>query len=87
MNAALVIWLRIPAIIVTLATGYVLASAALMINATNFGPKAVAPGLRWLASGKLGGVPVFALVTLAVVIALAFLLSHTVYGRRLSAIG
>jgi ribose transport system permease protein len=87
VNAALVIWFRIPAIIATLATGYILASAALMTNAANFGPRMVAPGLRWLASGKVGGVPVFALVTVALVIALALVLRHTVYGRRLSAIG
>jgi ribose transport system permease protein len=87
LNAALVIWLRVPAIIATLATGYILASATLMTNAANFGPRAVAPGLRWLASGKVGGVPVFALVTLALVILVALVLRHTVYGRRLSAIG
>lgn len=87
VNAALVIGLRIPAIIATLATGYILASAALMTNAANFGPRLVAPGLRWLASGKLGGVPVFALVTLVLVVAVALVLTHTVYGRRLSAIG
>lgn len=87
VNAALVIWLRIPAIVATLATGYILASAALMTNAANFGPRLVAPGLRWLASGKVGGIPVFALVTLALVIAAALILRHTIYGRRLSAIG
>jgi ribose transport system permease protein len=87
VNAALVIWLRIPAIIATLATGYILASATLMTNAWNFGPRVVAPGLRWLASGKIGGFPLFALVTLAVVIAVALVLRHTVYGQRLSAVG
>jgi ribose/xylose/arabinose/galactoside ABC-type transport system permease subunit len=87
LNAALVIWLRIPAIIATLATGYILASATLMTNAANFGPRMVAPTLRWVASGKVGGVPVFAMVTLAVVIVVALVLRHTVYGRRLSAIG
>jgi ribose transport system permease protein len=87
VNAALVIWLRIPAIIATLATGYILASAALMTNAANFGPRTVAPGLRWLASGKVGGVPVFALVTFAVVLLVAVALRHTVFGRRLSAVG
>lgn len=87
VNAALVIWLRIPAIIATLATGYILASAALMTNAADFGPRVVAPGLRWLASGKWDEVPVFALVTLAAVLATALVLRATVFGRRLSAIG
>ena len=87
VNAALVIWLRIPAIIATLATGYILASATLMTNAANFGPRVVAPGLQWLAAGKVAGVPVFALVTFALVVATALVLRHTVHGRRLSAIG
>lgn len=87
VNAALVIWLRIPAIIATLATGYILASVALSTNAWNFGPRVVAPGLQWLASGKVAGVPIFALVTLALVITVALMLRHTVYGARLSAIG
>ena len=87
VNAALVIWLRIPAIIATLATGYILASVALFTNAWNFGPRVVAPGLKWLASGKVAGVPIFALVTLALVVATALMLGHSVYGARLSAIG
>jgi len=87
VNAALVIWLRIPAIIATLATGYILASAALMTNAVNFGPRVAAPGLKWLAAGKLGGVPIFAMVTLALVVVVALVLRHSVYGARLSAIG
>lgn len=87
VNAALVIWLRIPAIIATLATGYILASVALFTNAWNFGPRVVSPGLQWLASGKVAGVPVFAVVTFLVVVAVALMLRHTVYGARLSAIG
>jgi ribose transport system permease protein len=87
VNAALVIWLRIPAIIATLATGYILASAALMTNALYFGPRMVAPALRWLASGRIGEVPVFALVTGALVLVVAVVLRHTVFGRRLSAVG
>lgn len=87
INAGLVILLRIPAIIATLATGYILASVALMTNAAQFGPRVVAPGLRWLASGKIGDVPVFALVTLALVLMVALVLRHSVWGWRLSAIG
>jgi len=87
VNAALVTWLRIPAIIATLASGYILASAALMTNAVNFGPRLAAPGLKALAAGKLGGVPVFAIVTLALVLLVALVLRHSVYGARLSAIG
>jgi ribose transport system permease protein len=87
VNAALVIWLRIPAIIATLATGYILASSALMTNAVNFGPRVAAPGLKWLAAGKLGGVPIFAMVTLALVVVVALVLRHSVFGARLSAIG
>jgi ribose transport system permease protein len=86
VNAALVITLRIPAIIATLATGYILASAALVTNDVLVGPK-VAPALVALASGKVAGVPVFALITLALVLLVAAVLRHTVFGRRLSAVG
>ncbi len=85
-NAVLVILLRIPAIIATLATGYILASAALITNDIVIGPK-VSPALVALASGKVGGVPIFALVTLACVLLVAMVLRHTVFGRRLSAVG
>lgn len=86
VNGFLVIGLRIPAIIATLATGYILATAALMANAAVVAPK-VSPGLRWVATGRIAGVPVIILVTLLVVIAIALVLRRSVFGQQLSATG
>lgn len=87
VNAALVIGLRIPAIIATLATGYVLASATLLANRTLGGGFAVSPALRHIAGGRILGVPIMAIVALVAVIGFALMLRYTVFGRTLAATG
>jgi ribose transport system permease protein len=86
VNALLVIAIRIPAIIATLATGYILATATLLANRSLEG-FAVSPALKAVASGRFYGVPVMALLALAAAIGFALLLRHTVYGQQLSAVG
>jgi ribose transport system permease protein len=77
VNALLVVAFRIPAIIATLATGYILATGTLIANrwAAGF---AVSPVLKTLGAGRIGGLPVMILVAL---------LRRTVYGRAISAVG
>jgi ribose transport system permease protein len=86
INAALVLVARIPAIIATLATGYVLATASLLANRAIPG-FTIAPTLRVVATARLAGVPIMAIVAVVVVGAAAFVLNRTAYGRTLSAIG
>lgn len=87
-NAALVIVLRIPAIIATLATGYILTTAALLANGALSGSQsAVSPALRWIASGRIGGVPIMVMIAAVAVLAVALVLRFSAYGRKLSAIG
>src|SRR6185437_14654946 len=86
LNAALVVLCRIPAIIATLATGYILATATLLANRAIPG-FAVSPLLKAIAGGRLAGVPVMGLVALVCVVAAAFVLRFTVYGQTLSAVG
>jgi ribose transport system permease protein len=85
-NALLVVTLRIPAIIATLATGYVLATATLLANRAIPG-FAVSPTLKYIASGRVANIPIMALVALACVIVAALVLKHSVYGRSLLAVG
>lgn len=86
VNALLVVAFRIPAIIATLATGYILATGTLIANrwAAGF---AVSPVLKTLAAGRIGGFPVMLLVALLVVVLVGLLLRRTVYGRAISAVG
>jgi ribose transport system permease protein len=86
VNAALVVRLRIPAIIATLATGYVLATATLLSNRSIHG-FAVSPALKVVAAGRLLGAPIMLLVCVGLIALAEFVLRRTVYGRTLSAVG
>lgn len=85
-NAALVLLLRIPAMIATLATGYVLATGTLLAN-RSFSTYRISPALAWVATGRVAGVPVIVLLALAATLLCAFVLRRTVYGRLLAAVG
>ncbi|MCW6508843.1 ABC transporter permease [Lichenifustis flavocetrariae] len=85
-NAVLVCLFRIPAIIATLASGYVLATATLLANRWLVSA-AVAPALKYVAAARLGGIPFMTLVAIAAVAAAALVLGRFVYGRTLSAVG
>jgi ribose transport system permease protein len=86
LNAALVVRLRVPAIIATLATGYVLATATLLSNRAMHG-FAVSSILKVIAAGKLIGAPIMLIVCLALILLAEVVLRLTVYGRTLSAVG
>jgi ribose transport system permease protein len=85
-NAALVVRLKVPAIIATLATGYVLATATLLANRSIHG-FAVSPALKFLAAGRVFGTPIMLLICIALIVVTEFVLRRTVYGRTLSAVG
>lgn len=85
-NAGLVVLLRIPAIIATLATGYMLATLTLLAN-RQVKPGGTAEALAWLAAGRWGGVPVAALVALALTAMTALALGRLAFGWHLSATG
>ena len=87
LNSALVIWLRVPAIIATLGTGYVFATATLLANGQIRGGFLVSPFLRQVASGRLAGVPIVVVLAVLAVAVAAFVLRRTAYGRMLSAVG
>lgn len=86
VNAVFVVLCRIPAIIATLATGYILATATLLANRAIPG-FAIAPSLKAVATGRIGDMPSIALVALGVAAAIAAVLHATAYGRALSAVG
>jgi ribose transport system permease protein len=86
VNAALVVALRIPAIIATLATGYMLATVTLLVN-RQVKAGGTAEALAWLATGRLGGVPVVGLLALGLALAMSFMLAQLAFGRQLTAVG
>lgn len=85
-NAFLVIKLRIPAIIATLAIGYVLDSATLIANRA-LDVYTVSSLLRGISSAKFAGVPTILILVSALVIVAAGIINKTSYGRCLMATG
>ena len=87
VNALVVLFLRIPPIIATLGTGYVITTAILIYNA-HFTTAYVAPILLHIARDRLlGVVPLVLLITIAIVILLSLMLTRTRYGKCLIAVG
>lgn len=83
-NYALIRMLRIPPIIATLSSSFIIQSVAIT-QGRQLPP--TPPALGAFATGRFLDVPYIALVALALSFALAVLLHRAVYGRRLSAIG
>ena len=86
LNAVLILRLRMPAIIATLAVGYGLDTASLLAN-RRFTTFAISPTLRTLATAHPGGVPAILLFALALTLAAGLLIGRTGYGRWLMASG
>ena len=85
-NALLVVKLRIPAIIATLAIGYVLDSATLIAN-RELEVFTVSSILRGISSSKLAGVPTILVFALTLIAGAGAVIKTTSYGRILMAVG
>lgn len=84
-NFALIRLLRIPPIIATLSSSFVVLSTAIWSNrGLRIKPP---PPLADLAVAKIGGVPVVFLVVLALTLLAHVALHHTLWGRAVTAIG
>ncbi len=86
LNAALILFLRIPAIIATLAVGYVLETASLLAN-RGFVTFGISPALQALATSRIANVPVILLLALIITALAATLIGRSGYGRCLMAVG
>ncbi|MGH7084500.1 MAG: ABC transporter permease [Acetobacteraceae bacterium] len=86
VNALLILKLRVPAIIATLAVGYVLDTGTLLAR-RGFTTFAISPVLRALASAKPMGVPAILILAVALTAGAALLIGRTGYGRTLMAVG
>jgi ribose transport system permease protein len=76
----------VPPIIMTLAVNVILQGAILVY--TGGAPQATAPSLiQYLAVGRVGPIPVIALLWAALALVASFLLSRTAFGRHLYAVG
>jgi ribose transport system permease protein len=88
LNGAGVAWLRLPSMVVTLAINAV-AQGLMVVHTGGFSPQdSASPAMRTLATGQLVfGIPNALLVWAAVGAATVLLLTRTVFGRTVYAIG
>jgi ribose transport system permease protein len=86
VNSFLILRLRIPAMIATLAVGYILASSTLLAN-RGFFTFAVSPLLASIATAKVNGVPIITLSAMLLSLVAGLLINRTTYGRVLMAVG
>lgn len=88
INGLLVAVLKLNALIVTLAMGSIVAGLTLWYRQGFAAEARVPPALAQFASKRVwGGIPVSALIAVAVMILLTILLKKTVLGRRFEAVG
>lgn len=85
-NAAMVLALRIPAMIATLASGYILATATLIVNG-HVQSSGSAPALASFTSGRFGALPFITVSAVAIAIVCGVALALSSWGRKLSAAG
>jgi ribose transport system permease protein len=85
VNYALIRLLRIPPIIATLSSSFIFQSAAIWWNR---GLRVKPPAaLGDFTTARIAGIPVIALVVIAVAVVMHVVLTRTVYGRSVTAIG
>lgn len=84
-NVAAILVLRIPPIVATLAVGFVVQSVAFVkSNSFTANPS---PALSSFVNDKVAGIPLVALLAIALAAVAALVLDRTVYGRSVQAIG
>jgi ribose transport system permease protein len=85
VNGAVIIWLRVHPLIVTLGMGAVLQGVTLLYT---LGPIGSMPdGFDYLAYGRLFSLPVGALIVIVMFVAAALFLRQGVFGRHIYAVG
>ncbi len=85
INAVITIYIDIPAMITTFAVGYIVYTITLMVSKGSQG--VTTQGIMDFASFRMGNVSSLVILAVIITIVLAVLLSQTVYGRELKAIG
>jgi ribose transport system permease protein len=86
INGAGVAWFGVPPIIMTLATNVILQGLILVL--TGGSPAPSVPGvIKFLAVGRVGGIPVIALIWIVLTLVATLLLSKAAFGRHLYALG
>ncbi len=87
LNGVMISLLRIPAIITTLATGYIVYTALLQISSSRYGAYATSPGIQGFVHTQVDGLSIVVVLVIAAGGVVTWVIRSSVYGRRLLAMG
>ena len=88
LNSINVVFLRIPPMIATIAMGYILSTASLLMRgAMGLERLSLPASLMFIAREKVFGINIMIIVVIAIALFLTYLLNKTTYGRALIAMG
>lgn len=88
INGALAVYVGMQPFIATLATGGIMTGVVTTYTQGNaVAPKGIDPMFRTIGSGTVGGLPIPAAAMIFVVVLFWWMMSHTVYGRNVYAVG
>ena len=88
INGILTVYVGMQPFIATLATGGIMTGVVTTYTQGNaVAPKGIDPMFRTIGSGTIAGLPVPAVAMILVVILFSWLMSHTVYGKNIYAVG
>lgn len=86
LNSAMVIWLKIPAIIATMAMNYMIVTVTMLIN-NQFNVFTIPPILKNIATFRIATVPVMVILVILLAVLIHFMLTSTTYGKSLLSMG
>ena len=86
LNSAMVIWLKIPAIIATMAMNYIIVTGTMLID-HNFNVFTIPSFLETLTTYRIATVPIIVVLVILLAVLVNFLLTATTYGKSLLALG
>ncbi len=86
LNSAMVIWLKIPAIIATMAMNYMIVTVTMLVN-NQFNVFTIPPILKNIATFRIATVPVMVVLVILLAALIHFMLTSTTYGKSLLSMG
>lgn len=86
LNSSMVIMLKIPAIIATMAMNYIIVTATMLID-HNFNVFTIPSILKTVVTYRVAGVPIIIAFVIILAIVIRYLLNSTAYGKGLVAMG
>ena len=86
LNSAMVIWLKIPAIIATMAMNYMIVTVTMLVN-NQFNVFTIPPILKNIATFRIATVPVMVILVILLAALIHFMLTSTTYGKSLLSMG